>query len=61
MDAVNWIMTNGHQLLEIVTTAIALASLIAAITPSPKDDSVIAKIRSLVDVIALNIGFAKKK
>ena len=61
MDAMNWVIEHSGQLLEIVTTTIALASLIAAITPTPKDDSAVAKVRTLVDLLALNFGFAKKK
>lgn len=43
----------------IVTAAIALASAIAAVTPTPKEGSVLAKIYSAIDFLALNIGKAK--
>lgn len=49
----------GNAALNIVTAAIALASAIAAATPTPKQGSVLAKFYALIDFIALNIGKAK--
>lgn len=45
----------------IVTAAIALASAIAAVTPTPKPGSTLAKAYAIIDLIALNIGKAKNK
>jgi hypothetical protein len=45
----------------IVAAVIALASAIAAITPTPTEGSTLAKIYKLIDVLALNIGKAKDK
>jgi hypothetical protein len=45
----------------VVTAAIALASAVAALTPTPKAGSTLAKIYAIVDLIALNIGKAKNK
>lgn len=45
----------------VVTAAIALASAIAAITPTPKPGTVLAKVYSVIDFIALNILKAKDK
>lgn len=56
-----FIIEHADELLAIVTAAVTLASLIAALTPSPKDDGIIAKLRKLVDLVALNVGNAKKK
>lgn len=46
---------------EVVVSAIALASAVAAITPTPKEGSTWAKIYKLIDVLAINIGKAKDK
>jgi hypothetical protein len=43
----------------IVTAVIALASAIAAATPTPKAGSVLAKIYAVIDFLALNVGKAK--
>ena len=45
----------------VVAAAIALASSIAAITPTPKKGTLVAKLYSVVDLLALNIGKAKNK
>lgn len=45
----------------VVTAAIALASAIAAATPTPKKGSIWAKVYALIDWAALNIGKAKQK
>ena len=50
VDAVTW-----------VTIIVTVASLIAASTPTPKDDAWIGKLYKLVDWAALNIGRAKEK
>jgi len=45
----------------ILTAAVALASAIAAITPTPKAGTILAKVYGLIDLLALNIGKAKQK
>ena len=47
--------------LNIATALVSLASAIAAVTPTPKDDQWIAKIYKIVDLCALNVGKAKEK
>lgn len=49
-----------NQYLTILTSIISLASAIAAVTPTPKDGSTIAKIYRIIDFCALNIGRAKE-
>lgn len=48
------------EYLEIVTTLIAFCSAICAVTPTPKDDKIIAKIYKVVEMFALNVGKAKQ-
>ena len=45
--------------LQIVAIVIAAASSVAAITPTPKDDGVLAILRKILDLFALNVGRAK--
>jgi|TARA_Y100000401_G_C8294797_1_gene210709 hypothetical protein len=47
--------------LAIIMAIISVASIIAAITPTPKDDVWIGKLYKLIDLCALNIGRAKDK
>ena len=44
-----------------ITIIVTVASLIAASTPTPKDDIWIGKLYKLVDLLALNIGKAKQQ
>tara|TARA_Y100000114_G_C11660990_1_gene279023 strand:+ start:357 stop:521 length:165 start_codon:yes stop_codon:yes gene_type:complete len=49
------------NIVGIVTAIVTIASLIAASTPTPKDDVWIGKLYKLIDLLALNIGKAKDK
>ena len=44
-----------------ITIIVTVASLIAASTPTPKDDVWIGNLYKLVDLLALNIGKAKQQ
>jgi hypothetical protein len=48
-----------YDLVVVVSLIVTGASIVAAATPSPKDDEWIGKLLKFVDVIALN--FNKKK
>lgn len=45
--------------VEILSTLIALAGVITAATPSPKDNVVLGVVRKVLDIFALNVGGAK--
>ena len=48
------------EFLCFVACAVAVASFVAAITPTPRDDKFIGKIYKIfVDGVALNVGRAK--
>ena len=44
-----------------VTAIIAIASLVAAVTPTPQGDKLLANLYKVIDFLALNIGKAKDK
>jgi len=44
----------------VVAAVIALASAIAAVTPTPKKGSTLAKVYAFLDLMALNIAKAKQ-
>jgi hypothetical protein len=48
------------ELIGTVTMIVTVASLIAASTPTPKDDVWIGKLYKFIDLLALNIGKAKQ-
>ena len=49
------------DLVATVTLIVTIASLIAASTPTLKDDAMMAKFYKFIDMLALNIGKAKDK
>ena len=56
---IQFIMTNFNDILTAITSIIAGASALAALTPTVKDDNVLRKVKSCLNVFALNIGNAK--
>ena len=58
---IEYLNENKEGLLQVITAVIALASAVAAVTPTPKDDGVLKKLSRLIDVLALNIFRAKDK
>jgi hypothetical protein len=44
-----------------ITIIVTVASIVAASTPTPKDDEWIGKLYKLIDLLAVNIGKAKEK
>mgnify|MGYP001078713162 FL=1 len=56
-----YVQENWDLILGILTAAVALASAVAAITPTPKDDGIVKKLYKILDLLALNVGKAKEK
>jgi len=56
---IDYIINNKEGLFAVVTTIIAAASAIAALTPTPKDDTLIGKAYKIIDWLALNVIKAK--
>ena len=57
----NWILNNSDDIFNIVTAIIAAASVIAAVTPTPKDDSILSTVKAVVNVLAIHVKNAKPK
>jgi hypothetical protein len=47
--------------IQVLTLIVTAAAIVAAATKTPKDDTVVKKIRKVVDFLALNFGGAKNK
>lgn len=56
---IDFIIVNLNEIFTVITSVIALASAIAALTPNTTDNAIISGIRKVVDTLALNIGNAK--
>ena len=49
------------NLVQWITTIVTVASIVAASTPTPKDDVWIGKLYKFIDLLAVNIGKAKEQ
>lgn len=56
-----YIQQNWEQIALVITSVVAAASAIAALTPTPKDDTWVARAYKLIDILAINVGQAKDK
>ena len=54
-----FIINHFSDLIIALTSIVTGASVLTAITPSDKDDKVMSKIKSILDICALNVGNAK--
>lgn len=61
MNIISWVTEHSGELIAILTGIVTVASAIAALTPTPKDDTIVKKVYKIVDWLALNIGKAKDK
>lgn len=57
----DWIIANKDALISIVTGVVTIAATIAAFTKGDRDDTIVGKIRRVVDLFALNFGGAKNE
>ena len=49
-----WVQANGKDLLLVLTSLVTIASVIVKLTPTQKDDAILAKIMPWIEKIALN-------
>lgn len=55
MNIIQWITENFETVLAILGAVYALATLIASLTPTGKDDTVLEKIGAFADRIGLQL------
>mgnify|MGYP006438354545 FL=1 len=60
-EIITYLVSNANDILLALSAVVAAASAIAALTPTPTDDSFVAKAYKIVDWLALNVGKAKDK
>jgi len=58
---IEYITENAEQLLQIAASVIAVASLVATLTPNESDNKWVQRISGVVSWLALNVGKAKSK
>jgi ethanolamine utilization microcompartment shell protein EutS len=60
-EIISYLVANVDSILLVASTVVAAASAIAALTPTPSDDALVAKAYKVIDWLALNVGKAKDK
>lgn len=50
---VNWIVEHWQDVLSIITGVIGVATIIVKLTPTQKDDAILAKIIKVLSVVSL--------
>ena len=50
----NWIIDNWIEITAVIGSVVTAASLIVKLTPTPKDDAILAKIIAILNLFALN-------
>ena len=58
---IQYITENKEELLQIAASVIAVASLIATMTPNESDNKVVRRVSAVISWLALNVGRAKSK
>lgn len=57
---IEFILQNGEAILAVASGVVATALAIAALTPTPVDDGIIRLLRRAVEILALNVGNARR-
>ena len=55
MELVQLLMNHAADILQILTGTIAVASLIANLTPTDHDNALVAKAGKIINLLALNL------
>lgn len=58
---IQYITENAEQLLQVAASVIAVASLVATMTPNESDNKWVQRISGVISWLALNVGKAKSK
>ena len=58
---IQYITENAEELLQIAASVIAVASLVATMTPNESDNNWVQRISGVISWLALNVGKAKSK
>lgn len=57
----SWLIEHHIQVLEIAAQVIAIAAIVAALTPNTWDNKVAKGLRAILDIVAVNVGNAKNE
>lgn len=54
MDVINWITAHWTDITTIIAYTVATASIVVKLTPTVKDDQILANIIRILDMLAIN-------
>lgn len=57
----SFLIQHWADIVSAISTVVSGAAAVAALTPTPKDDNAVAKVRRVIDVLAFNWGNARNK
>lgn len=57
----SWLIQNWDQVIRLILEVIGAAAIVAAWTPTPKDDEFLAMVRKIINTIGFNVKNAKNK
>ena len=61
MEYLNLAIENWDTYSVAILAIMGAAAAIAALTPTPRDDGIVAFLRKVIDIIGMNIGNAKNR
>jgi len=53
MQVISWITSNWGSIVAVVSGLVTVASVVTALTPTPKDDAALAWIRKILDFLSV--------
>jgi hypothetical protein len=59
-ELITWVIAHSSDILTAITSVVAAASAISALTPSDSDNKAVEKLKKVADYLALNVFHAKK-
>jgi len=54
-----WLTTNGTQIIELIVQIVGVASLVATLTPNESDNKAVDFILNIINMLGANVGKAK--
>lgn len=57
----SWLLENWDEVIAIALAIVGAAAMVAKLTPTPRDDTIIGKISQIINVLGMNFGKTANK